>query len=114
MQTILPMPRRPRQIGVMPLRVGLRRFALGGHTGFPGGMPDMNRRNAMLMAGIGALAATMPIATAGASPAGRDLPVDRVPLPTAPPGGYLFQDEFDGKAGSAPDPSKWEAATERE
>jgi hypothetical protein len=36
-------------------------------------------------------------------------------MPTAPPpGGYLFQDEFDGKAGSAPDPSKWEVATERE
>jgi hypothetical protein len=75
----------------------------------------MNRRNAMLMAGIGALAAAMPIQTAGASPSRGDMPLDRVPPPAAPPpGGYLFQDEFDGKAGSAPDPSKWEVATERE
>ena len=34
--------------------------------------------------------------------------------PRAPPGGYIFQDEFDGPAGSAPDPSKWEVAQARE
>jgi hypothetical protein len=34
-----------------------------------------------------------------------------VPLPTAPPDAaarpYIFQDEFDGPAGSGPDPAKW-------
>ena len=37
-----------------------------------------------------------------------------MPAPAAPPGGYLFQDEFDGPAGSAPDPAKWEVAQARE
>ena len=77
-------------------------------------MPDLNRRHAMSMAGLAALAAAMPIPAAGASPSRQDLPLDRVPPPAAPPGGYLFQDEFDGPAGSAPDPSKWEVAQARE
>ena len=56
----------------------------------------MNRRHAMSLAGIAALAAAMPIPTAGASPTRRDVPLDRVPPPTAPPpSGYIFQDEFD-------------------
>ena len=58
----------------------------------------MNRRHVMLMAGIGALAATMPLPAAEA----------------APPSRYLFEDNFDGKAGSAPDYSKWEPALARE
>ena len=38
-----------------------------------------------------------------------------MPPPAAPPKGpYLFQDEFDGPAGSAPDPAKWEVARARE
>jgi Glycosyl hydrolases family 16 len=68
----------------------------------------MNRRNLMLMTGIAALAAAVPAPTltANASPA------DGVPAPAAPPadanpGGYLFQDEFDGPAGSAPNPGNW-------
>ncbi len=72
----------------------------------------------MLMTGIGALAAAMPVPAAAASPSRPDLPLDRLPAPTAPPGGpavsYLFEDEFDGPAGSAPDPSKWAAAQARE
>ncbi len=69
----------------------------------------MNRRHAMSLAGIAALAAAMPLPTADASPSGL------VPPPTAPPpSGYLFQDEFDGPAGSAPNYSKWEPAYERE
>jgi beta-glucanase (GH16 family) len=72
-------------------------------------MSDMNRRHAMSLAGIAALAAAMPLPTAGASPS------RTVPPPTAPPpGGYLFQDEFDGPAGSAPNASKWEVALARE
>jgi hypothetical protein len=61
-------------------------------------MPEMNRRRAMQMAGLGALAATIPLPNANA----------------APPTRYLFEDNFDGKAGSAPDYSKWEPAYERE
>ena len=81
-------------------------FAPGGLTGFHVWVPDMNRRHAMSLAGIAALAAAMPIRTANASP---------LPPPTAPPpGGYIFQDEFDGPAGSAPNYSKWEPAYERE
>ncbi|MDT5301915.1 MAG: hypothetical protein QOG79_5157, partial [Mycobacterium sp.] len=52
----------------------------------------------MSLAGIAALAAAMPMPAAHA----------------APPTTYLFRDEFDGPAGSAPDYSKWEPATERE
>ena len=66
----------------------------------------MDRRNMMMMAGLGFLAATMPLAPAQATP------LDRVPKPEQPPsgdpgGGYIFQDEFDGPAGSAPDRAKW-------
>ena len=78
-------------------------------------VPDMNRRHAMSLVGIAALAAAMPVPPAGATPTTPNLPMDRVPPPAAPPGGnYIFQDEFDGPAGSAPDPSKWEVALARE
>jgi len=62
----------------------------------------------MLFTGLGALAAGVRLPAAQAT--------SGWPAPTAPPGSgkYLFQDEFDGPAGSAPDASKWEAATERE
>ena len=71
------------------------------------------------MTGIGLLgAAAIPFPEARAYPPRPDAPADRVPTPSAPPGGqtgsYLFHDEFDGPAGSAPDPSKWEPAYERE
>ena len=59
----------------------------------------------MFMAGMGLLAASVPVPQAQANP------VDRVSPPAAPPaaasGTYIFQDEFDGPAGSAPDPAKW-------
>ena len=72
----------------------------------------MNRRHAISLAGIAALAATMPIPPATAAPRS---PRDRPSLPTAPAGGnYIFVDDFDGPAGSAPDPGKWEIALERE
>jgi hypothetical protein len=66
----------------------------------------MDRRNMMMMAGLGFLAATIPVSQAQASP------LDRAPRPQQPPsgdpgGGYIFQDEFDGPAGSKPDPAKW-------
>jgi hypothetical protein len=55
----------------------------------------------MLMSGLGLLAATIPLPNAMAGPS---------PHPDAPPGGapaYLFQDDFDGPAGSAPNPGNW-------
>jgi Glycosyl hydrolases family 16 len=82
-----------------PLTPRRRPFALARHTGFPIEMSDMNRRHAMSLAGIAALAAAMPLPAAKAAP---------------PAGRYLFEDNFDGPAGSAPDYSKWEPAYERE
>jgi hypothetical protein len=62
-------------------------------------VPDINRRHAMSLVGVAALAAAMPMPAAEAAP-----PTSR----------YLFEDNFDGPAGSAPDYSKWEPALERE
>src|SRR5262245_24369272 len=68
-------------------------------------VPQMDRRNMMFMAGLGALAAAIPLAPARANPA------DRVSPPAAPPdaagGAYLFSDEFDGPNGGAPNPANW-------
>ena len=73
----------------------------------------------MLMTGLGALAAAIPVQEALASVSKEDAPAGRGQAPEAPPPGgaavtYLFQDDFDGPAGSAPDASKWEAALARE
>src|SRR6202048_2031588 len=71
-------------------------------------MPEMNRRRMMLITGISALVAATPLPEARAY----------LPPPTAPVNGqsgtYIFQDEFDGPAGSAPDSSKWTVARARE
>ncbi|HEX2283409.1 MAG TPA: family 16 glycosylhydrolase, partial [Mycobacterium sp.] len=80
-------------------------------------MSEIDRRRMMLMTGIGALAAAIPVAEARAYPS-RNAP-HRVPPPAAPPGDaaqrtYLFRDEFDGPAGSAPDRSKWSVSRARE
>src|SRR5947209_8986077 len=77
-------------------------------------MPQMDRRRMMLTAGIGVLAAALPVPEARAYPP-RQVP--EVPPPAAPSGqagSYIFQDEFDGPAGSAPDPSQWAVAKARE
>ncbi len=62
----------------------------------------------MMAAGFGALAAIVPRPTAAASPS-RPVPA----APVAATGTYLFHDEFDGPAGSAPDASKWVVANHR-
>jgi Glycosyl hydrolases family 16 len=61
-------------------------------------MPDIDRRSMMSMTGLGLLAAALPIAESRA-----DIP-----------GKLIFEDNFDGPAGSSPDTSKWEIATARE
>lgn len=78
---------------------------------------EIDRRSLMFMAGFGALACALPTAAAQASPV--PLSTGRIPTPSAPPSSaqnltLLFQDEFDGPAGSAPDPAKWVAAKQRE
>ena len=76
-------------------------------------VPEMDRRSMMLMTGIAAVAAAIPLPEARALPSRPDAPpADRVPLPTEPPpdaaaGTYIFQDEFDGPLGAGPDPAKW-------
>ncbi len=67
-------------------------------------MPEMNRRTMMLMTGFGVLATAVPLPQACAHPR----------PPSAPAGPYIFHDEFDGPAGSAPDSSKWAVAKARE
>ncbi|MCV7443018.1 1,3-beta-glucanase [Mycobacterium paraense] len=78
-------------------------------------MPEIDRRRMMLTAGIGVLAAALPLPNAQASPRRPGSP--EAPPPAAPSGqagSYIFQDEFDGPAGSAPDGSKWAVAKARE
>lgn len=77
---------------------------------------EINRRNMMLMSGLGVLAAgALAAPQAQAQPTLPKAPA--VPPPATPPGAapnLLFFDEFDGPAGSAPDPAKWTIATARE
>jgi beta-glucanase (GH16 family) len=81
-------------------------------------MSEIDRRRMMLMTGIGMLTAAIPAPAARAYPSPPNAPAGRVPPPAAPgntaQGSYLFHDEFDGPAGSAPDPSKWAVARARE
>ena len=66
----------------------------------------------LLIAGVGALSAAIPIPQAGADSRLPHAPA--APPPAAPQGAYIFHDEFDGVAGSTPDPSKWTVARARE
>jgi glycosyl hydrolase family 16 len=63
----------------------------------------MDRRSMLAMTGMGMLAAAVSIPDAHANPTHPAPPA----APSAGAGGYIFQDEFDGPAGSAPDPGKW-------
>ena len=64
-------------------------------------MPDVNRRNLMMMTGAAALAAAMPLPRAAAEPEPPG------PPPDAAPANIIFADDFDGPAGASPDRSKW-------
>jgi beta-glucanase (GH16 family) len=59
-------------------------------------MPELDRRSMMLLSGVGLLSAAIPMAKAGAAPT------------------YVFEDNFDGPAGSAPNPAKWAVSKARE
>lgn len=85
-------------------------------------MSDLDRRSAMVMAGLGMVAVAIPTPNAGAVPAAPE-----PPLPPPPPGALgpgapapeaavpgLFGDEFNGPAGSAPNPALWSIAQRRE
>lgn len=65
----------------------------------------------LMMAGFSALAAATAAPTANASPSRPAAPAGPAPAPAAPAagatGGFIWHDEFDGPAGSAPDPGKW-------
>jgi beta-glucanase (GH16 family) len=76
-------------------------------------MSNMDRRCMMSMTGLGLLATVIPMPEARAYPFRPDAPPDRPPT-APPPVTYIFEDEFDGPAGSAPDPSKWTPAQDRE
>src|SRR5450631_751455 len=68
----------------------------------------MDRRSMLLSTGIGMLAAAaairVPEARAHPSP-------PAAPSAGGAGGNYIFQDEFDGPAGSGPDPAKWTPQT---
>jgi beta-glucanase (GH16 family) len=74
----------------------------------------MDRRNLLFMSGLGLLAAAIPAPVASALPPDVRTPPLAPPQPQAQTQAYLFHDEFDGPAGSAPDPSKWAISTHRE
>jgi len=86
----------------------------------------MDRRSALVMAGLGVAVAAVPAPDAAAIPE-RPLPGPEAPAgPPAPPGAPgvpsspaaaapgSLGDEFNGPAGSAPDPALWSIAQRRE
>src|ERR1700757_3244633 len=70
----------------------------------------MDRRSMLLTTGMGMLAAAAAIRV----PEAQADPKHPAPPPAPSAGGagpYIFQDEFDGPAGSGPDPGKWTVQT---
>jgi hypothetical protein len=85
-------------------------------------MSDLDRRSAMMMAGLGMVAVAIPTPNAGAVPTAPEPPLPppppgavgpQVPAPEAAVPGF-FGDEFNGPAGSAPNPALWSVAQRRE
>lgn len=68
------------------------------------------------MAGLGVAAVAIPTPQAAAVPAAPEPPVPPVPGAPAPEAALpqVFGDEFDGPAGSAPDPARWSIVQRRE
>jgi hypothetical protein len=67
----------------------------------------MDRRSMLLTTGLGMLAAAAAIPV----PEGRAYPLPPAAPAGSPGGPYIFQDEFNGPAGSAPDRAKWTVQT---
>ena len=67
-----------------------------------------------MMLGLGAAAAALPSPVAHAEPVPGDVPPGPVPGPGAAVPTMLFQDEFNGPAGSPPDPAAWFIVPQRE
>lgn len=73
----------------------------------------------MTLAGLGLLAAVVPVPEARAVPARGGTATGRIPAPAAPTpgnaaaGAFLFHDEFDGPAGSAPNRANWTVSNHR-
>lgn len=82
-------------------------------------MPEMDRRTVMFMAGLGVAAVAVPTPKASAEPGAEPPVLPGAPAPGMPPAPQalapeIFGDEFDGPAGSAPDPARWSVAQFRE
>lgn len=85
-------------------------------------MPEIDRRNAMMMAGLSVAAVAIPTPKAGADPAGPEAPGPVPPAPPAPeapppPAAAVPEflgDEFNGPAGAPPNPALWQIAQFRE
>ena len=78
---------------------------------------SVDRRSVMAMAGLGVAAVALPTPKAGANPPGPEPPPPGLPLsPPAPAAAApaILGDEFDGPAGSSPDPARWEIFKARE
>lgn len=77
----------------------------------------VDRRSVMAMAGLGVAAVALPTPKAGANPPGPEPPPPGFPLaPPAPAAAApaMLGDEFNGPAGSSPDPARWEIFKARE
>jgi hypothetical protein len=85
-------------------------------------MPEIDRRNAMMMAGLSVAAVAIPTPKAGADPGGPEAPGPVPPAPPAPdappaPAAAVPEflgDEFNGPAGAPPNPALWQIAQFRE
>lgn len=85
-------------------------------------MPEIDRRNAMMMAGLSVAAVAIPTPKAGADPAGPEAPGPVPPAPPAPEAPpppdaavpEFLGDEFNGPAGAPPNPALWQIAQFRE
>jgi hypothetical protein len=77
-------------------------------------MPEIDRRNAMMMAGLSVAVVALPTRTAMADPAGPEAPGPAGPPAPAAATPAFFGDEFNGPAGAPPNPALWQVAQRRE
>ena len=83
-------------------------------------MPEIDRRNVMMMAGLSVALVAIPSPKAGADPVGPDAPwpmpppaLEAPPAPIAAVPEFLG-DDFNGPAGAPPNPALWQIAQARE